>query len=163
MKRCIGYRHCRRITYICKQSVHGSKLLNTFCTSPHIFVFESCTGQSFWCYTTLINLNHSNPRSWNWILTGDTHYNDVIMSSMAAQITSLTIVYSTVCSGADQRKHQARATGLCAGNSPVTGEFPAQMASKAENVFNWWRHHVRWKCRDLLCVHNILSWVSLCY
>ena len=27
-----------------------------------------------------------------------------------------------------------RVTGLCAGNSPVTGEFPAQMASYAENV-----------------------------
>ena len=27
-----------------------------------------------------------------------------------------------------------RVTGLCAGNSPVTGEFPAQMASNAENV-----------------------------
>ena len=33
-------------------------------------------------------------------------------------------------------------TGLCAGNSPGTGEFPAQMASNAENVFIWWRHHV---------------------
>ena len=32
-------------------------------------------------------------------------------------------------------------TCLCAGNSPVTGEFPAQMASNAENVFIWWRHH----------------------
>ena len=32
-------------------------------------------------------------------------------------------------------------TGLCAGNSPVTGEFPAQMASNAENVSIWWRHH----------------------
>ena len=31
--------------------------------------------------------------------------------------------------------------GLCAGNSPVTGEFPAQMASSAENVSIWWRHH----------------------
>ena len=29
-------------------------------------------------------------------------------------------------------------TGLCAGNSPVTGEFPAQMASNAENVSIWW-------------------------
>ena len=27
-----------------------------------------------------------------------------------------------------------RVTGLCGGNSPVTGEFPAQMASNAENV-----------------------------
>ena len=34
-----------------------------------------------------------------------------------------------------------RATGLCAGNSPGTGEFPAQMATKAENISIWWRHH----------------------
>ena len=35
-----------------------------------------------------------------------------------------------------------RVTGLCAGNSPVTGEFPAQISSNAENVSIWWRHHV---------------------
>ena len=34
-----------------------------------------------------------------------------------------------------------RVTGICAGNSPGTGEFPAQMASYAENVSIWWRHH----------------------
>ena len=34
-----------------------------------------------------------------------------------------------------------RVTGLCAGNSPGTGEFPIQMASHAENVSIWWRHH----------------------
>ena len=34
-----------------------------------------------------------------------------------------------------------RVTGLCVGNSPGTGEFPAQMASNAENVSIWWRHH----------------------
>ena len=34
-----------------------------------------------------------------------------------------------------------RVTGLCAGNSPGTGEFPPQMASNAENVSIWWRHH----------------------
>ena len=34
-----------------------------------------------------------------------------------------------------------RVTGLCEGNSPVTGEFPAQRASNAENVSIWWRHH----------------------
>ena len=32
-------------------------------------------------------------------------------------------------------------TGLCAGNSLVTGEFPSQMASNAEKVSIWWRHH----------------------
>ena len=71
------------------------------------------------------------------------HYNDVIMSAMAPQITSLTIVYSTVHSGTYQRKKtsQLLVTGLCARNSPVTGEFPAQMASNAEKVSIWWRHH----------------------
>ena len=38
------------------------------------------------------------------------HYNDVIMSAMSSQITSLTIVYSTVQSGLDQRKHQSSAS-----------------------------------------------------
>ena len=40
----------------------------------------------------------------------DFHYNDVIMSEMASYITSLTIVYSTFYSGADQRKHQSSAS-----------------------------------------------------
>ena len=34
-----------------------------------------------------------------------------------------------------------RVTGLRAGNSPVTGEFPAQKTSNAEDVSVWWRHH----------------------
>ena len=37
-------------------------------------------------------------------------------------------------------------TGFCAGNSPVTSEFAVQMASNAENVSIWWRHHVMTKC-----------------
>ena len=38
------------------------------------------------------------------------HYSDVIMDAMAFRITSLTIVYSTVNSGADQIKHQSSAS-----------------------------------------------------
>ena len=38
------------------------------------------------------------------------HYSDVIMGAIASQISSLTIVYSTVYSGADQRKHQSSAS-----------------------------------------------------
>ena len=37
-----------------------------------------------------------------------------------------------------------RVTGLCEGNSPLTGEFPAQRASNAENVSIRWRHHELW-------------------
>ena len=57
------------------------------------------------------------------------------MSTMASQITSLTIVYSKIIS-------KLRVTGLCEGNSAVTGEFPEQRVSNAENVSIWWRHHV---------------------
>ena len=38
------------------------------------------------------------------------HYYDVIMGAIASQITSLTIVFSTVYSDADQRKHQRSAS-----------------------------------------------------
>ena len=57
------------------------------------------------------------------------HYGDIIMSAMASQITSLTIVYSTVYSGANQRKHQSSAPLAFA---------PAKRASNVENVSIWW-------------------------
>ena len=41
-----------------------------------------------------------------------------------------------------KKTSKLRVTGLCAGNSPRIGEFPAQMASYAENVSIWWRHNV---------------------
>ena len=44
-------------------------------------------------------------------------------------------------------------TGLCAGNSPVTGKFLALMASNAENVSIWWRHHELNQQQD---IHAIL-------
>ena len=54
---------------------------------------------------------------------------------MAFHITSLTIAYSSVFFRRRSKKiWKLRVTGLCAGNSPVTGEFPAQRASNAENV-----------------------------
>ena len=40
-----------------------------------------------------------------------------------------------------KKTSKLRFTGLCAGNSPRTGEFPAQRASNTENVSIWWRHH----------------------
>ena len=64
------------------------------------------------------------------------------MGAMASQFTSLAIVYSIVYSGADKKKHQSSAPlAFVKGNSPVTGEFRAQMVSNAENVSIWWRHH----------------------
>ena len=53
-----------------------------------------------------------------------------------------------------KKTSKLRVTGLCAGNSPGTGEFPAQMAINVENVSIWWRHYDIWckcghPCREL--------------
>ena len=66
------------------------------------------------------------------------HYNDVIMGAMASQITSASFVYSRRRS---KKIPKLRVTGLCEGNSPLTGEFPSQRTSNAKTVSIWWRHH----------------------
>ena len=81
------------------------------------------------------------------------HYNDVIMSAMASQITSVSIVCSTVCSGADQRKQQSSASlafvrGIY--RWPLRG-FLSQMANNAESLSSWRRHH------DIRCFYYILQ------
>ena len=40
---------------------------------------------------------------------------------------------------------------LCEGNSPVTGEFPSQRTSDAENVSIWWRHNELIPCNYFSC------------
>ena len=54
-----------------------------------------------------------------------------------------------------------RVTDLCVGNSPVTGKFPTQTASNAENVSTWWRHHERRQAASLcqLCASSVV-WVT---
>ena len=63
----------------------------------------------YWNYINTLD------RRWNIILAYDKtllwwHYDDVIMGAISSRITSLTIVYSTVYSDADQRKHQSSAS-----------------------------------------------------
>ena len=82
-----------------------------------------------------------------------------------------------------KKASKLRVTGLCMGNSPGTGEFPAQSASNAENVSIWWRHHaisffclhVQWLIsppgpgridinyvifNDVLCHHVTIIWIQ---
>ena len=70
------------------------------------------------------------------------HYTDVIMTIMASQITSLTVVYSTVYSDADQRKHQSSASLAFMWGIHQDRWILRTKASYAENVSIWWRHHV---------------------
>ena len=58
------------------------------------------------------------------------------MGGMANQITSLTIVYSTVDSGASQIKHQSSVSLAF-----IHGIHRWQGTNNAENVSIWWRHH----------------------
>ena len=70
------------------------------------------SGTSLWsfCNMQVIVWNpHITKLRQSWRHYQMVHYNDVIMSAMASQITSLMIVYSTVCSGADKKKHQSSA------------------------------------------------------
>ena len=69
------------------------------------------------------------------------HYSDVIMGAIASQINSLTIVPNRLFRRRSKKTSKLRVNGLCVGNSPGTGEFPAQTASNVENVSIWWRHH----------------------
>ena len=59
-----------------------------------------------------------------------------------------------------------RVTGLCAGNSPVTGEFPEQRASNTENVSIWWRYHA-FLCRRIFLfdyeMQNAALWLAFSY
>ena len=71
------------------------------------------------------------------------HCSDVLMNAMASQITGVLIVSSTVCSGADQRKHKAPFPWPLWGESPQKGPvtrkmFPVDDVVKALSMtFNW--------------------------
>ena len=67
------------------------------------FYFCNCHVYTL-CAISFYNLAYCN------VVCVITHYSDVIIGAMASQITSFTIVYSTVYSGADQRKHQRSAS-----------------------------------------------------
>ena len=63
------------------------------------------------------------------------HNSDVIMGAIASQSpASRSFTQPFIRVQIKENSYIFRVTGLCAGNSPVTGEFPAQMTSNAENV-----------------------------
>ena len=74
-----------------------------FCLSPCNLRFNCIS--SFFAHS---EISFSGPLHFSLAWLG--HYDDVIMMAIASQITSLTIVYSAVYSGAHQRKHQSSAS-----------------------------------------------------
>ena len=62
-----------------------------------------------------------------------------------------------------KKTSKPRVTGLCAGNSPGTGEFPTQMASNAENVSIWWRHYACEKWEGCFTCSSVSSRMAQCH
>ena len=97
----------------------------------------------------------------------DMHYNDVIMSTIASQISGVTIVYSTVSSGINQRKHQSSASlASCAGihRRPVNSPHKCPVTRKMfrfDDVIMWSFHHLKYILKQRLfgnrCIPDIRS------
>ena len=86
------------------------------------------------------------------------HYSDVIMSMIASQITSLKIVYSTVYSDSDQRKHKSSMSLAFVGgiywwpvNSPHKGPVTQKMFS-VDVVIVWRSSTGTWSSNGLQCL-----------
>ena len=95
----------------------------------------------------------------------DQHYDDIIMSAIASQITSLTIVYSIVYSDADQRKHQSSASlafvwGIHRGpvNSPHKGPVTRKMFPFDDVIMHidWLLIPVRGMFRFKSCIRRVV-------
>ena len=97
-------------------------------------IFTGATSTQSWSVVSTVWFTKSYIHCNRDMLLHVSHYSNVIMSEMASQIISRTSIYSTVYSGRSTKTSKLRVTGLCAGNLPVTGEFPAQRASNAENL-----------------------------
>ena len=63
------------------------------------------------------------------------------MGAMASQIQFHHCLLNHLFRCGSQKTSKLHVTGLCEGNSQVTGESPAQRHIYAENVSIWWRHH----------------------
>ena len=105
----------------------------------HLYILAICFASIVMVTSTMINLWGDLPPP--PLLSRANPYSDVFMSSMAYQITSLTIVYSIVYSGADDRKRKISASLAFVRrihrwtvNSPHKGPV-------TRNVFIWWCQH----------------------
>ena len=83
-------------TLVCSEQLEKTLMLQ-----QNLFNGDIVTWPLFKIHTTCLKKGLNN-MIW--------HYSDIIMSTMASQITSLTIVYSTLYSGTDQRKYQSSAS-----------------------------------------------------
>ena len=79
--------------------------------------------------------------------------------SPASRLFTKPFIQAQIKENTKAPRHWPLSGGHCAGNSPVTGELPAIIASNAENISIWWRHHGLWLCWGLsVRVHRSVSY-----
>ena len=105
-------------------------------------------------YPILHEIPYITQHPWTQHSYSELHYSDVTISMMASQITSLTIVYSTVHLGADQRKHQSSpAPAFVRGihrwpvNSPHKGPVTRKMFPFDDAIMEMC--YFQWQCRQV--------------
>ena len=105
------YRECRHRNYCHRTVYHCVTVMIKYYpdTTNARYAFFYSLKPDFISPTYKDTLMHFGWWSWQYPLSRK-HYNDVIMSAMPSQITSLTIVFSTGYLDANQRKHQSSAS-----------------------------------------------------
>ena len=120
----------------CKQSIFSAS--HNICIHIVFLVILLTVIGSYWYIFHILQGCFTGNRAIAWLFQ---NFSDVIMGVMASQIQHQDYLLNRLIRHRSQNTSKLHVTGLWAGNSPVTGEFPAQMASNAENVSIWWRHH----------------------
>ena len=99
------------------------------------------------------------------------NYSDITMNSMASQITGISIVYSTICSGADQRKHQSSASLTFVRGIPrwqvnslhkgpaMWKMFPFDDVIKFSQHHTWWLHWCSHASLSVCCCSVCVFWL----
>ena len=111
--------------------------------------------RSSWCHYNVLSNSiqcHHHPHTLQW------RHND---RDDVSNHRLLDCLHNRLFSHQSKNMSKLRVTGLYKGNSPVTGEFPAQRASNAENVSIWWRsHHMN---QHLVIMGKILRNIIQCW
>ena len=118
-----------------------------------------CINFSYWSVSVQYNqhvgkIRHFPPEPWKITITETSQWAWWRLKSPGSRLFTK-LVFSTVSSGADQRKYQSCASLAFVGEFTGDRWIPAQMASSAENVSIWCRHHAyspnisQSKCRPL--------------
>ena len=140
---------------------------------PHVTFDAFYVNELFVYVTVIVSLTPSTVANKdNKVITGldcnktnwhsSMHYSDVIMGPMASQITGISVVYSTDCSGGHQRKHQSSSSLAFMREihrSPVNS--PHKRPLTRENVSIWWRHHGFTLSPIRSYIHTSWNWYPL--